>query len=237
MIAGAGEACSAGVSVVTGVGAVVYVVEADAYVAVAAVVPEASAAPVSAVEAYAEVAEAVINAAVVADVWAPVTGVPEVAVGSVAPVARVSEGVDEGRQNPCAVDPDVAIRGPGPVAGGPDVAVAGGDWLGVVGDGRGRDLSRTVERPVSNIGLLILSVGLLVRIALPFVLRCGRRTVLIGLAVGLDLGEKGMASKPARAAAPIEFLKETRERHDFTFLPILRLPGRYHYTGFRGRQG
>ena len=107
---------------------------AVAEVAVGAVVPEAAAAPVSAVETDAEVAEAVVDAAVVADVGSPVAGVPEVSVVAVAPVAGRPESAGVGSENPGARNPFVTLAGPYPVAGRPDIAVAGGGWLFVVGD-------------------------------------------------------------------------------------------------------
>jgi hypothetical protein len=111
---------------------------APADVVVGTVVPVMSTTPVAAVEASSEVAEAVVNAAIVADGWAPITGVPEVAAGSIAPVAGCPEGILVRWENPGAIDPLVALVGPGPVAGCPDIAVAGSNGLRIDGDGRGR---------------------------------------------------------------------------------------------------
>ena len=133
---------SARTSVETVVRMVVDVAAAPADVVVAAVVPKMAAAPISAVEAGAEVAEAVVDAAVVADGRAPVSGVPEVAAGTVTPVAGSPKGVDVGRCDPGAIDPFIAVAGPSPVTGSPDVAVAGGGGLVVDRDGGRRDGNR-----------------------------------------------------------------------------------------------
>ena len=150
VIVGACIANSTGTSVEAIVRTVVDVATAPADVIVSTVVPEVATAPVSAVEAGAEVAEAVVNAAVVADGRAPVTGVPEVATGAVAPVAGGPEGVDVWRCDPGAVDPFITVAGPGPVAGGPDVAVARSDGLFVDRDGRRRHGNRDKDACVSG---------------------------------------------------------------------------------------
>src|SRR6185312_8189102 len=86
-----------------------------------------------AMEADTEVAEAVVDAAVVADFRSPVTGVPEVSGTAVTPPAGCPESAGVGRQNPCAVDPVVAgVRVPGPVDRRPDVAIAGAFGLVVL---------------------------------------------------------------------------------------------------------
>ena len=88
----ADEAGAAGVISEASVGAVIGKAVVEAGVPVGAVIPEVTAVPVAAVEAYAEEAEAVVNAAVVADGRAPVSGVPVVAVGVIAPVAGGPQG-------------------------------------------------------------------------------------------------------------------------------------------------
>src|SRR5580658_7224788 len=62
-----------------------------AEVGAGAVVGEDSAAPLTAKEADAAVAEAIIDAAVEADVWAPVASVPSIEAAGEAPVARRPE--------------------------------------------------------------------------------------------------------------------------------------------------
>jgi hypothetical protein len=143
---------SAGAPVEASVGTVIGVTTAPADVVVSTVVPVVAAAPISAVKPGAKVTEAVVNAAVVADGRAPVTSVPEVAAGAIAPVAGGPESVDVGRHNPSAVDPLVAVTGPGPVAGGPDVAVAGSDGLFVDRDGGRRHGNRDKDACVGGSG-------------------------------------------------------------------------------------
>src|SRR5665213_3106110 len=134
------ERASTGAAIEAGVGTVVEAAaEAAAKVAVGAVVPEAAAVPVSAVETCAEVAEAVVDAAVVADFRAPVTGVPEVVGTAVAPPSGRPESVGVRRKDPGAVDPVVAgVLIVGPIAGRPDIAIAGDFGLVVLRNGRGR---------------------------------------------------------------------------------------------------
>jgi hypothetical protein len=133
-----GPARSAGATVVVaGVWAVIDVaaiLPSGTEVVIAAVVVVVAASPVSAVEAYAEVAEAVVDATVVADGGSPVAGVPEVAASPIAPITGGPEGAGVRREYPCAVNPLVAFTSPGPVAGSPDVAGARNCGLSVDGD-------------------------------------------------------------------------------------------------------
>ena len=114
-------------------------VEPGAEVAVSVVVVEAAAIPVSAVETYAEVAETVVDATIVADCAAPASGVPEIAATAPSPPAGGPESVNIGRIDPGAIDPDIGAAVPGPVAWGPDVTVARDDGLFVDRDRRRRD--------------------------------------------------------------------------------------------------
>src|SRR5690606_11137884 len=126
-----------------------------------AVVVEAVALPIAAVVAGADVAEAVVDAAVITHLAAPVAWMPPVGIAGVSPVARCPERADEGRQYPRARHPVIALVIHRPVSGGPDVARArnhglavGGKWrrrlvpgvhadadgyVGQRGTGRGRD--------------------------------------------------------------------------------------------------
>ena len=90
------ETGAAGVSVYARYGVVIEVAVAivtGTVVAVGGVVVEVAAPPVSAVEAYAEVAPAVVDAAVVANGGSPVAGVPVVAVAGYSPSSRGSIGL------------------------------------------------------------------------------------------------------------------------------------------------
>ena len=101
-----------------------------------AVVVEVIAAPVTSEVADADVAEAVIDTTVVADVGTPVAVVEAVAAVVVAPVGRRPESAVVGGRAPGAGHPVIAAITPRPVAGGPDVVGIGVGWLIVVGEGR-----------------------------------------------------------------------------------------------------
>ena len=87
-----------------------------------AVISEYSAPPLAADEADAAVAEAVVNAAVEADMRSPVAGVPSVHAARIAPVARGPQKTGAGRLHPDARNPEVARIAIRPVAGRPEVA-------------------------------------------------------------------------------------------------------------------
>jgi hypothetical protein len=133
--------------VVDDYGAVVDVGDVDADAVDGAVVIEGVSVPVAAVIAVAGIAEAVVDASVEADVWAPVAAAPSPAIVIPAPVAGGPEGSVVGRGAPCSGDPVIAGGGPVPVTRGPEVVGGGGyglvvdrEWgRGLVGvfDGRG----------------------------------------------------------------------------------------------------
>jgi hypothetical protein len=98
-----------------------------------AVVEEVVTAPLATIEADAAVAEAVVDAAVVADVRAPVAFVPTVVAAFKTPVAGGPEIAGLRCEDPGAGDPEVASVAVGPVAGCPDIAVAGDCGLNLDG--------------------------------------------------------------------------------------------------------
>ena len=75
-----------------------------------AVVVEVSPSPVAALVAVAGVAKAVVDAAIVADVLAPVARIEPVRVIPVAPVAGRPQCAFVGSLNPCAGHPIIAVR-------------------------------------------------------------------------------------------------------------------------------
>jgi hypothetical protein len=153
---------------------------AAADVAVGAVIPEASAAPVSAVEADAKISEAIVEAAVVADEGAPVAGIPSIAAETKAPIAGRPKRANVGWLNPGSLYPLVAITGPGPIAGGPDVAVAWGIGLLVVGDWRRRLIGHSGCGLLGCSGAAILLIRVtLLRLLAILVLRILRIVLLI----------------------------------------------------------
>src|SRR5580692_2979719 len=105
--------------------AVIYVVHVgDVHVVHAAVVEEVAPVPVATFITEAAVAETVVNAAVEANLRAPVAGVPEISATTPAPVARRPEEADLRCDYPRAGDPVIAVRSVGPIARRPDVAIA-----------------------------------------------------------------------------------------------------------------
>src|SRR5579863_453532 len=86
------------------------------------VVCEHAAAPFSADEADAAVAEAVVNATIEADVRSPIAGVPCINAAAPTPVTRSPEQPDAGWCNPHSRHPVVASGAVRPIAGRPKVA-------------------------------------------------------------------------------------------------------------------
>jgi hypothetical protein len=139
-----------------------------------AVVVEMAAAPVAALVTVADVAKAVIDTAIVADVLAPVAGVKPVGIIPVAPVAWGPESAFVRSLHPRAGHPGIAVSTPGPVSGRPDIAVAGNRRLIVVGQGRWR-LGSGVFRLLSVTRIIRTLVRCLGRGAV----RLGRRSALL----------------------------------------------------------
>jgi hypothetical protein len=103
-------------------GAVVYVGDPSYVDAVyRTVVVEVVAVPVAAVKAVACIAEAVINAAVEADVQTPVTVMEAVMSAVPTPVTGRPESAGVGSKHPCSGNPVVSSGSPVPVTGSPEV--------------------------------------------------------------------------------------------------------------------
>src|SRR5208337_5437752 len=83
-------------------------------VVVDAVIEEVAAIPVAALITESDVAEAVVDAAIPADVHAPVAGVPQVTAAIEAPITGSPEAAGIRRLDPHAGHPVIAIRAPGP---------------------------------------------------------------------------------------------------------------------------
>src|SRR5690242_7719722 len=103
------------------------------------VIEEPSVLPIAALVARAGVAVAVVDAAVEADMRPPIAGVPEIGAVAPTPPRRRPIEPDRGRKHPGARHPVVVILAVGPVAGCPDVAVAGDRRLLIDGQRRRRD--------------------------------------------------------------------------------------------------
>jgi hypothetical protein len=119
-----------------------------------AVVVEVATTPITALVPEADVAEAVVDAAIVADVPAPVAAVKAVAVMPEAPVARGPESTLVGSLNPRPRHPVITHWSKGPIAGCPDVVVARVLRLVVVGQGR---------RRLRGVGVGLLPVARIIR--------------------------------------------------------------------------
>ena len=163
---------------------VTIVVAAAAYVGDGAVVVKVIAVPVAAEVADADVAEAVVNATVVADVGTPVAGIEAVETVDEAPVGRCPEGAVVGREGPCAGDPVVAVRTPGPVAGCPEVVGTRCGGLVVIGQ-RGRGLVGLVDGLLVVVGRVLVVVTLIVGVLVVIALIVGVLVVITLIVVAL----------------------------------------------------
>lgn len=114
-------------------GVVDVVDDGDIYVAHIAVIREVSVLPSASVVAVAEIAESVVDAAVESDGRSPVACAEEEAVRSPGPIARRPKDTDLWRIDPRAGHPVIIADGgiPSPIAGRPDVIMAGTNWLRV----------------------------------------------------------------------------------------------------------
>ena len=120
--------------------AVVDVVDVDFVDAVdGAVIEEVVTVPVTAFIAMAAIAEAIVDAAIEADVRAPVSTMEQVPAAEEAPVRRRPERANIGCGNPDAGHPVVAGGSVAPVTGGPEIIRCGSGRLLVLGQ-RGRRL-------------------------------------------------------------------------------------------------
>ena len=119
-----------------------------------------AAAPVAALVAEADVAKAVINTAIVADVLTPVARVKAVAVMVIAPVAGGPESALVWSLHPRARHPVIAAWTPGPVSGRPEITVVGRRRLVVVGQRR-RRLIRVGHRLSAVAGIVRALIRLL----------------------------------------------------------------------------
>ncbi|GAB3075654.1 hypothetical protein GCM10027287_08510 [Bordetella muralis] len=98
-----------------------------------AVVVKAIALPIAAVVSRADIAKAIIDAAVIAYLAAPVTRMPAIEVADETPITRRPECADERRHDPGARHPVIPAMINRPIAGRPDIAWAGNHRLIVDG--------------------------------------------------------------------------------------------------------
>src|SRR5215472_12578478 len=93
------------------------------------VVRKHSVAPFTAVEADAPVAIAIVNAAIKADVRAPVARMPYIDAPAPTPIARSPQQTECGRHYPGARDPKISIRTISPITGSPEISWARANGL------------------------------------------------------------------------------------------------------------
>src|ERR1700683_1665915 len=110
------------------------------------VVGETPAAPFTAHETHAAIAESVIHAAVETDVWSPVAGMPAVNDAGEAPVTRRPEQADARRSRQNARNRVVASVAVCPVAGNPKIAFGRARRLHVNGQRRGANVYGDAHR-------------------------------------------------------------------------------------------
>src|SRR6516162_9184592 len=91
------------------------------YVVHRTVVEKCSVTPVPARIADTNVAEAIEDATVEADLWSPIPGIPDKNTVGPNPIARSPQQTNR-RQDPCAGHPVIAVRAPSPVTGRPQIA-------------------------------------------------------------------------------------------------------------------
>ena len=170
------ETHSAAAPVVTANGAVVGVVHhGGIHIVDRAVVVEVAATPVAALVTVADVAKAVVDAAIEADVLTPVATVEPVVVMPEAPVAGCPQSALVGSLNPHAGHPVIVSLSIGPVAGRPEIVVAGSRRLIVVGQRR-RRLGSGIHRLLSVTRIFQRLIRCLVVVAS----RAGWRRTLLG---------------------------------------------------------
>jgi hypothetical protein len=165
--------------------ALIVVADAGADVGDGAVVVEVVPLPVASEEAEAHVAKAVIDAAVEADMRAPISAMEAVVNAAPAPVGRGPESAIIRRWNPFTRDPVVAVIAPGPVAGSPEIVGIGSGWLVVFGQRRWRLIG-------GDRGLGV-SAGALVVAVVVGVIVVGNGSALLGNGFALLLGLVGIA--------------------------------------------
>ena len=164
--------------------AVVHVVyDGDVDVIDRSVVVEVATTPITALVAEADIAKAIVDAAIVADVPAPIAAVKAITVIPKAPVAGGPKCALVGCFNPRTGYPVIALRRPGPITGSPDIVVTGSLRLIVVGQRRrrfgsiGRRLLSVTRIFRRLVGRLVRAVALVLRRWILLIAGSGRGSV------------------------------------------------------------
>src|SRR5664280_1426705 len=106
-------------------GAVIHVNVGDIHIVDGTVIVETVSAPIPALIAGADVAESIVNAAVVADILAPKAVVVAIHAAEQSPISRRPQEAHLRRPRPGAGHPVVALRSVAPISGRPQIAIAG----------------------------------------------------------------------------------------------------------------
>jgi hypothetical protein len=105
--------------------AVIHANVVDVHIVDGTVIVETISAPIPALIAHPAVAESIVNAAVVADVWAPEPVVEAIQAGGESPISRRPQEAHLRWHYPYAGNPEVALRSVAPISGRPQIAIAG----------------------------------------------------------------------------------------------------------------
>jgi hypothetical protein len=96
--------------------------DGDVYIVHSRVIEELTTIPVTAFVADSDVAVTVVDSSIEADIWAPISNIPEIRAVRPSPIARCPEKTDLGRRHPCSGNPEIAsIIVIGPITGRPDI--------------------------------------------------------------------------------------------------------------------
>jgi hypothetical protein len=105
-------------------GAVIHVTVVEVHIVDGTVIVEPISAPIPALIAGADVAESIVNAAVVADMLAPKAVVVAIHAAEKSPISRRPQEAHLRRPRPGAGHPVVALRSVAPISGRPQIAIA-----------------------------------------------------------------------------------------------------------------
>jgi hypothetical protein len=174
-----------------GYGAVVDLDVAVADVVDRTIVVEAVTIPISALVPGSGVAISVVNSTVVADVSAPVAVVVAIAMAVVSPPSGGPQITGFGWTRPSSGNPVITVGRPAPVAGSPDVTVAGDFWLRIFREWGRRVVGVNDWLAVGVFGAIIV-VAVIVTAAVVIVpavvVAAGIARIAVGIIAGVTAG-------------------------------------------------
>ena len=144
--------------------AVIHVNVGDVHTVDRTVIVEAISAPVAALIAHPAVAEAIVDAAVVADILAPETVVEAIHACGESPISRRPQEAHLRWHRPYAGHPEVALRSVAPISGRPQIAIAGDRRLRIFRQRWRRLLC--LKHGLAVAGILVVAVGLVIGVVL-----------------------------------------------------------------------